>query len=198
MGDTFYVSGYGLPRNRRLVIMMSCPAWYDPHAAQYHNIAFNQNGPRTNARGEFVRFKMQALKLHHDLSSGCLINEGDGSNPFGPDIPALYTILRPDQSLRRCDKQICGKVTAVPRHARAGYTEHLSISGWPGASAMVTIQYPAIGTKHYGTELDPRGNGALAVPVPSGMDRPGRARIHVSFHLGKAGGGATTQFTIVH
>jgi hypothetical protein len=196
-GDPFYVAGYGFRPNRQLAITMACPNYWDWRVHLYGNIE-RVPGPRTNAQGEFTRFKFTALNLRHDLASGCTIWADDGVNPWGPDVPGLYTILRPNQRLASCDRRICGSVAARPFRVRAGFPEHLHIAAWPGATATISIAYPGGRPLQRQVTLDVRGTGTLRLPVTSQIEQTTKVKVRVRFHLGQASGRAAAQFVIVH
>lgn len=164
---------------------MGCPTWYAPEAHKYRNFIY-QVGPVTNERGNFAGFKLQKFNLNVVPTATCRIYLRVSDREFGPDIPALYTVLPHDQRLQKCDITICAKVHV--RLVHSGAAEIIDITnGWGGAIAEITVSAPGV---HLIERLHLDWNGAkhLRVPLAVHLVKPGTGRVHVRVRLGGAQG----------
>jgi hypothetical protein len=198
-GNTLWLSGSGLQPLAQYIIFMGCPNWFDPTVVPDQNY-IHFVGPTTDANGQFIREPIQVLQLHHKSSSGCIVYAAQATDTgFGPNVPAIYSIVPHSQQLPKCAVQICGSVTTAPNPARAGQLEALVVHGWGGATANMTIDFGGRGVKplHKSFVLYASGSRPISVRIPSQATKVTTASISVSFHLSHVTGTAKqVDFTI--
>jgi hypothetical protein len=212
VGDAIWLSGSGLQPNAQYTLLMSCPNWYDPSVWADQNFQYISPGPTTDKNGRFVRFFLSAIQLHNKSGSLCHIYAQPpppqpGQNlspqlPFGPSLPAIYTIVPRSERLPLCDVQICGTVSTSPHPARAGLfaTFLIKSGGWGGAWASVTIAFDVSGAKpiRWSGSLHWDGTYPLSVRIPPQATHVTTASVSATFRLGRATGKARPiTFTVV-
>jgi hypothetical protein len=203
-GDVIDLSGAGFQPHIHLYVMMACPNWYAPHVADYGNILMipGDQGPVTDANGEFAGYLFHALQLHHAVrgESGCEIYTSDGNEPFGPDVPAPYTVLSPSTHVSKpCVVHMCVSVRPSPRAVRAGLVETLALKGWPGAQAQVSVSFP--GNKPFfqaGRTLNWSGEASIRFRVTATVGGLTRADVRVRAHLAHSDAQRKSEFVVVH
>ena len=205
VGDTIWLSGSGLAPSTRYFLFVACPTWFDPSVLpsdNYRHIDISQ-GPKTDANGQFVDYRLHVFALNHLQSSICTVYTSVGGLiGFGPDIPAQYSVVPQSQRLSRCSVQICGSVTMSTKTARSGQYEMFEINSghWGGAHSDVTITFNLKGEKpiHWSGSTDWEGTKRLWVRIPTQAAHIVTASISASFHLGRATGKAQPlAFTVV-
>lgn len=200
--DVIYVSGTGFHPGHRPVLLMMCPGWWDRSSVSWNNYSDEKEGPPADAQGEFKAFKFQVIALHHLSSSGCQIYDTNTPIRWGPDIPASYLILPPDQQPLSCERYICVNVRAQPTRVRAGLFENIDVKSnppeqWGGAAATVTITYPHAQMQKP-LVLGAGGTGRLRIQIPIHVTQPVVARVKVHVRLGNYVGDRGTTFTVIH
>lgn len=194
-GDPIFLSCSGLQPGQEQQIFMGCPTWYAPEAHRYGNFIY-QMGPVTNTRGNFAGFKLQKFTLHGPSPTiTCRIYIRVSDRAFGPDIPALYTVLPNDERLQKCDVSICAKVKV--HLVQNGRAEDIDITnGWGGAIAEITISAPGV---HQVERLHLDWNGAkhLRILLTGHPVKAGTGHVHVRFRLGGARGVSDAYVRIV-
>src|SRR5262249_34851086 len=163
-------------------IFMACPNYYS--TALNGNYYEAVKGPTTDKDGRFVNYRWVAFQLRGVRSSPCTIYANTGVNPFGPDIPATYLILPPDQPLDPCAAHSCPTVRTSPRRARTGTTETIQVSAWPGATADMQMVYGRAHPLRHRTHLDWRGQATWVTRVPTTLASATKVRITVRCRLG--------------
>jgi hypothetical protein len=182
---------------------MACPNWHDPSVARYGNLKFDPDGTTTDGHGQFVGYPYQVLALHHFKLMVCQIYVEYGSNPFGPDFPALYTILPPGTAAPPCARHICVHVKASPLHVRAAQYENISIQHdqtgpWPGARADVSVSYSDGRTQSEGTTLNMKGDGLVRIRIDPHANQTVPASVRVRVRMGGMAGNGRSNFVVVH
>ncbi len=209
-GDPLHISGSCLLPRRQTYLLIACPSPFDTTEMRYQNFVpiFTKQGPTTDKHGDFVNFVWPAVRLRGVESSTCTVYTPmpDGSTDWGPDIPALYFTIKPSAGLPRCSRQICAGVSVAPSRVRSGRIVKISVgpankpgyTSWPGARAVVTVDYSGAAPIRASFKLNSEGAGQVSIRVPQGVKQPSRAQVHVSFKMGGLSGKAQDQFTVVH
>jgi hypothetical protein len=78
-----------------------------------------------------------------------------------------------------------------------GARGNIVISGWPGATADVTVARTPTGAKHREFRLNWRGVGSMSTPVAPGLLKGLKARVFVRAHLGRVSGQSVTAFHVM-
>lgn len=197
-GDTIYLSGSGLSPRRHLYVMMACPNWFDRTVAEYGNIKIQQDGPTTDAHGGFRAFPFQVLTLHHFKSAGCQIYTSDGANGYGPDFPATFLILRPDDRGSPWIHRLYVRVKASPARAHSGSVERVEIHTWAGATASAVVSYSDGTVQRYTPNVNLQGVSNFHFHVPTVHNgQVVTAEIQVLARIGAKAGTGKGGFTIV-
>jgi hypothetical protein len=195
-----YLSGVGFPPNELELITIACP-----RATNANDGLESFLGPKTDAHGQFVRFKFNMLQPA-DTSKRvtCTVYASVGDNDFGTDILTTYIIVPPAESLDPRATRITGvSVQAAPLRVHAGLVERVAVHdpGWRGAQAVVQVKYPHMPLTTRVTKLDALGNASVKVTVAVRLgthDPPVKASVRVRLRLGGYSGGGTTGFTVIH
>jgi len=201
-GDLFRLSGAHLPPLTRLSIMMACPNWFFAARERYGNTWFSGNqGPRTDAAGQFIGYPVRALALQHLSHAGCHIYAEFDNNPFGPDVPASYDIVSRKAHLGYWDTHVRAEIRSWPAHVRPGLREHIAVHYWPGARVVLSVSFPGTHlVSHQTLTLDWSGSVVTHVDVPAHLPQAlnMRALVHVEAHYApnRASGTASSQFRV--
>lgn len=199
-GDTLFVMGAALPPNSKEILTMACPEATDA-GPNYITVP----GPKTDAHGRFVDFKMHAVSpVNLSAPLACTLYASSGANLFGPDIRAHYLVLPPHQRLNNCAIHVCGiQVKTVPVRVRYGVLERIIIhdAGWPGAFASILLHYTGGRQEYRKVQLDYHGAAFVRWPIRVHVAphaRPVKVAVHVHLQLGPDGGGEVSSFFVVH
>jgi len=202
-GDLFRLSGAHLPPLTRRSIMMACPNWFNAARERYGNVWFSglNQGPRTDAAGEFIGYPVRALALQHLSQAGCHIYAEFDGNPYGPDVPASYDIVSRRTHPGYWDTHVRAEIRTWPAHIRPGLREHIAVHFWPGAHVVLSVSFPGSHLiSHQTLTLDWSGSAVTHIDVPSHLPRAldTRAFVHVEarYAPGKASGAASSQFRV--
>jgi hypothetical protein len=209
-GDPLHISGSCLLPRHHVDLLISCPTAFD--ATEMANLnwsyVFPSKGPKTDKHGDFLNFVWPAVRLRGVQQSACTVytQMPDASTEYGPDIPALYFTLKPTAPLPKCSKEICASISVAPSRVRSGRFVTISVhsgrktgyTSWPGAQALVTVDYSGATPIHISFKLNWNGAGQVRIRVPQGVKQPSRAQVQVSFKMGVLSGKAQDEFTVVH
>jgi hypothetical protein len=180
-GDLIYLSGGYLPPYTEYYVYMACPNWKDAYKDNNYEFVVKRDSEGklrpvpvwTDGNGAFVAFAMHAVVLNGVNTSDCLIYVSNTINPYGPELPAPYTILPPTQPPGVCSRTMCPHFTVAPKRVRAGNSESISVSGgYPGANGTVTVTFKGVATPTGRLavtgklHLDWRGSGRVRIKVP--------------------------------
>lgn len=198
-GDLVDLSGSGFPPNARMSILMACPTWQAQNAVRLGNVVI-MDGPTSNARGQFSGFLFRAIRLHGIPASTCQIEASVGDNPFEVDIPAVYLVAAPGQTLKLspCQRHLCVQHLQVqPHQVRSGYDETISLRTWPGATVTTTFTYPD--NRHSVDYHRADWTGVVRwTKRIAGAAAAGAVQVRTTAALGSMSGARTSKFTIVH
>jgi hypothetical protein len=187
-GDTIYLSGAGFPAHNRLAITVACGSGRRPAVSTV------TGGPATDARGQFMAYPLQAMRLNVRQPETCRVTARPGS---AARSAATFTILPATHPLSPCAVRICVTATAVLVRVRSGTWGNIAIRGWPGARADVRVVPVARHAMARSIRLDWQGAGALRVWVAPGLKQALRARLLVSARLGRFAGSGTGTFAVM-
>lgn len=199
-GDPVYITGSGFRPNQAETVIMACPDWAHAFRGQSQNF-MEVPGPTTDSHGNFPTFRLPALSLQGTATSGCYIYANDGANQFGPDIPAIYTILPANAPVDHCARYICVHLSVDRRTISPGKTEVIFVKTgkygvWPGAVADVAIRFPHSKIIHRHVRLNMHGEARIT--LRGGHLRPASASVKVSVRLGPFSGHASASVTLIH
>jgi hypothetical protein len=184
-GDIVYLSGAGFDPSQKLFITLACPDWYHSFQGNVEVLY----GLRTDRHGRFLGYRaLRAMTLTGTASSACQIYASNGGSPFAAS--AAYTIKSHDDALDECAIKMC--MTATPQMIRSHL--RLSIRGWPGAKANVTITYPDGRVQHAKTSLDWMGTQLLNLPLMERVPRRAQPRFSVTAVMDRVRGTVQGKF----
>jgi len=206
-GDSVYVSGSGFKPNSPLLLSVGCPniqagAFLSAVAGPQPTNGGYARPFVTDKKGDFAGLKLPvgALVPMNKLPISCRVNAAYAGNPQGTDFPAIYEILPADTRLDKCARQMCVRVAARRKRVKQRLSEQLQVTGWPGALATVTVQYPHMRPWHKTTTLDWRGVGTVKwsanVSVPKNK-RTQRVSVRVRASLDTYQGAGYSAFLVI-
>ena len=184
-GDIVYLSGSGFDPSQKLFITLACPDWYHSFQGNVEVLY----GLRTDKHGRFLGYRaLRAMTLSGAPSSACQIYASNGGSPFAAST--AYALKAHDEALGECTIKMC--VTATPQ--MIGAHLRLSIRGWPGAKANVTITYPDGRVQHAKTSLDWMGTQLLNLPLMERVPRRAQPRFSVTAVMDRVRGTVQGKF----
>jgi hypothetical protein len=92
---------------------------------------------------------------------------------------------------------MCLRVQAFLVRLESGARGTIVISGWPGATADVTVARTQTGAKYRELRLNWQGVGSVSTPVAPGLLKGLKARVFVIAHLGRVWGRKVTPFHVM-
>ena len=187
-GEIVYLSGAGFPASSRLSLTVACGG------GKRQTISTVARGPATDARGQFVAYPLQTLRLPVRQPATCRITARLGSAAL---TSAAFIMVPSRRPLSPCAVRICVTTTAVLVRVRSGAWGDIAIRGWPGAKVDVRVIPAARSAKGRSIRLDWQGAGALRIWVAPGLKQALRARLLVSAHLGRFSGNGTGTFAVM-
>lgn len=189
-GAVLYLSGGGFPAHKQLELKETCSSSPTPIVL---------SGPITTQQGTFAAFQMTAPRRSSGRPFHCRIYAAgaSGGNPPPGQVPATYTVVPSNQSLQRCAREMCLKLTAILVLNERGAQGHVVIAGWPGAVATAAVVYPGGKVKYRNITIGWQGAGAVRVSIAKRLKRAMKARVYVTATLGSMSSTAGATFIIL-
>lgn len=184
-GGTLFLSGSGFAPRSSLHVQMRCGKAPMMHEA---------GGPVTNARGQFVAFTVSSPRMRTARSESCM------ATVLGQHLlqaHASYQLVGTNRALAACALRMCLKVTAILVRLRNYAQGNIAVSGWPGATADVTVIEPNGTLKRHHLVLDWRGAAALRLHIAPGLRKGVKAHVLVQARLGRITGVRTAPFGVL-
>jgi hypothetical protein len=183
-GDPIFLSGSGFAARRPVSIFLRCGSGAPAPVG----------AARANGIGRFagVRLRLTAPRVGR-----CSFSAASPAVPAARTRPSRYTFVPAGRQLARCSLHMCLRVQAFLVRLRNGARGNIVISGWPGATADVTVARTQTGAKFRELRLNWRGVGSMSTRVAPGLLKGLKARVFVRAHLGRISGQSVTPFHVM-
>ena len=184
-GDAIFLSGAGFGANRTVTVGIGCGSGARTSVASVH----------ADRAGRFVGLR---VSVHPASFAGrCSFSAATSASPAVHTRGSTYTVVPPGRPLAACSIRMCLRVQAFLVRLQNGARGNVIISGWPGATADITIARTQSGAKFHRLRLNWRGVGTLSTRIAPGLLKGLQARVFVSARLGTVSGRRTTPFHVM-
>jgi hypothetical protein len=186
-GELTYVSGGGFPAHARISLFMTCADSGIERAP----------AAVTDGHGAFSGVAVKAMPLPTKSAQPCSFVASSGGKSSMRARSNTYWLYPPGRSLPRCAAQMCLSVKAFLVRLRNGAQGNITISGWPGATADVTVARVEAGAKFRRVRLNWRGLAQVRMWVAPGLIKGVMAQVYVQARLGRSVGQAKAPFHVM-
>jgi hypothetical protein len=184
-GDPIFLSGSGFVPKHAVSIYLRCVS----RSPERMTVT------RANGLGRFAAVR---IRLPLTQRAGrCRFSAASLATPSMRIKAHAYQVVPLGHRLAKCSAHMCLRVQAFLVRLANGARGNIVISGWPGATANVTIARTATGAKYRELRLNWRGVGSVSTPVAPGLLKGLKARVFVRAHLGKVWGQTVTPFHVM-
>lgn len=184
-GDTLFLSGSGFAPRSSLHVQMRCGN---------ASVMREARGPVTNANGQFAAFTVSSPRMRTTHSESCTTTV---LGQHSLQAHASYQLASSNHALAACAMRMCLKVTAILVRLRNYAQGNITVAGWPGAGANITVIEPNGTLKRRYLVLDWRGAGALRLRIAPGLRKGVKAHVLVQARLGRITGLTTAPFGVL-
>ena len=184
-GDAIFLSGAGFGTNRTVSVDVRCGA----------DARMSVTSTRADRAGHFVGIR---VALHRAAFAGrCSFSAASSASPATRSRGAAYRVVPPGSPLSACSVRMCLHVQAFLVRLQNGARGNIIVSGWPGATADITIARTETGAKYNRLRLNWRGVGTLSTRIAPGLLKGLQARVFVRARLGTISGRRITPFHVM-
>lgn len=185
VGDRIFLSGSGFTSRGSVSVYLKCGVQPPERVTTV----------RANGLGRFagsrVRFAL------HKQGAVCRFLAASQNTPTVRAKTGVYTFVPARRPLAKCAVHMCLHVQAFLVRLKNNAKGNIVISGWPGATADVTVARTQAGAKFRELRLNWRGIGSVSTPIAPGLLKGLQARVFVRAHLGSVSGQSVSSFHVM-